>query len=103
MFNLLIFLFPFYLKEAMRKGSFKTYIRNQYNDDNVKGTIDIARHIKKNTPFTGNIAYSHREFSYDNYLMQLIRHTIEFIKENLWKYSIAKRKRRGSVSCRNNQ
>lgn len=80
MFNLLIFLFPFYLKEAMRKGSFKTYIRNQYNDDNVKGTIDIARHIKKNTPFTGNIAYSHREFSYDNYLMQLIRHTIEFIK-----------------------
>jgi 5-methylcytosine-specific restriction endonuclease McrBC regulatory subunit McrC len=80
MFNLLLFLFPLYLKEAMRKGVFKTYIRNQYNDGNVKGTIDIDRHIRKNTPFTGNIAYDQREFSYDNYLMQLIRHTIEFIK-----------------------
>lgn len=81
MFNLLLFLFPYYLKEAMRKGVFKTYIRNQYNNGNVKGTIDIARHVRKNTPFTGNIAYNQREFSYDNYLMQLIRHTIEFIKK----------------------
>ncbi len=47
---------------------------------NVKGTIDIARHIAKNTPFVGNVAYSQREYSYDNYLMELVRHTIEFIK-----------------------
>ncbi len=79
-FNLLVFLFPLYLKKAMRKGAFKTYTRNLYNDSNVKGTIDITRHIKNNTPFRGNIAYSKREFSFDNYLMQLIRHTIEFIK-----------------------
>lgn len=46
----------------------------------MKGTIDIARHIRVNTPFTGNISYSQREFSYDNYLMELIRHMIEFIK-----------------------
>lgn len=43
--------------------------------------IDIARDIKKNTPFIGNIAYSQREFSYDNSLMDLVRHTIEFIKQ----------------------
>lgn len=79
-FNFLLFLFPFYLKTAMRKGLFKKYIRNLYNDSNVKGTIDIARHVKKNMPFTGNIAYSQREFSYDNSLMELIRHTIEYIK-----------------------
>ena len=79
-FNLMLFLFPKYLKAAMRKGTFKTYIQNNYNDSNVKGTIDIARHIRTNTPFTGNMAYSQREFSYDNYLMELIRHTIEFIK-----------------------
>ena len=47
---------------------------------NVKGAIDIARHIKKNTPFIGNVAYSQRGFSYDNSLMELVRHTIEFIK-----------------------
>ncbi len=78
--NILMFLFPYYLNRAMRKGMFKTYIRNSYNDGNVKGTIDVDNHIKKNTPFTGNIAYSQREFSYDNFLIQLIRHTIEFIK-----------------------
>ena len=80
LFNFLLFLFPQYLKAAMRKGLFKKYIRCRYNDGNVKGTIDIARHIEKNIPFTGNVAYSQREFSYDNSLMELVRHTIEFIK-----------------------
>lgn len=78
--NFLLFLFPHYLKAAMRKGLFKKYIRHNYNDGNLKGTIDIARHIEKNTPFIGNIAYSQREFSYDNSLMELVRHAIEFIK-----------------------
>lgn len=80
LFNFLLFLFPYYLKTAMRKGLFKKYIRHHYNDGNVKGTIDIARHIEKNIPFTGSVAYSQREFSYDNHLMELVRHTIEFIK-----------------------
>ena len=79
-FNFLLFLFPCYLKTAMRKGLFKKYVRNRYNDGNIKGSIDIARHVKKNTPFTGNVAYSQREFSYDNHLMELVRHTIDFIK-----------------------
>lgn len=81
LFNFLLFLFPHYLKTAMRKGIFKTYIRYRYNDENVKGTIDIARHIAKNTPFIGNVAYSRREYSNDNALMELVRHTIEFIKK----------------------
>lgn len=80
MFNFFLFLFPRYLQAAMRKGLFKKYIRHSYNDGNVKGTIDIARHIEENTPFVGKIAYSQREFSYDNSLMELVRHTIEFIK-----------------------
>ena len=80
MFNFFLFLFPRYLQAAMRKGLFKKYIRHSYNDGNVKGTIDIARHIEANTPFVGKIAYSQREFSYDNSLMELVRHTIEFIK-----------------------
>ncbi len=80
LFNFLLFLFPYYLNSAMRKGLYKKYICNRYNDGNVKGAIDIARHIKKNTPFIGNVAYSQREFSYDNSLMELVRHTIEFIR-----------------------
>lgn len=80
LFNFLLFLFPHYLKAAMRKGLFKKYIHRGYNDGNVKGAIDVARHIKLNTPFVGNVAYSQREFSYDNSLMELVWHTIEFIK-----------------------
>lgn len=80
LFNFLMFLFPYYLKKAMRKGLFKKYLRYRYNDGNVKGSIDIAKHVEKNTPFTGNIAYNQREFSYDNSLIELVRHTIEFIK-----------------------
>ncbi len=80
LFNLLLFLFPRYLSQATRKGLFKTYIRKNYNDENVRGSINVAEHIKRNTPFVGNIAYSQREYSYDNYLIELIRHTIEYIK-----------------------
>lgn len=79
-FNFLLFLFPYYLKSAMRKGIFKKYVRNRHNDSNVKGIIDIAKHIEKNIPFIGKIAYTQREFSSDNYLTELIRHTIEYIK-----------------------
>lgn len=79
LFNYLMLIFPYYLKTAMRKGLFKTYIRRKYNDANVKGAIDVARHIKQNTPFIGKTAYSTREFSCDNSLMELVRHTIEFI------------------------
>lgn len=78
--NLLVFLFPYYLKTAMRKGIFKTYVQTPYNDQNVRGVIDIARHIRSNVPFTGKIAYNQREFSYDNDMMELIRHTIELIQ-----------------------
>ena len=81
LFNLLLFLFPHYLQSTMRKGLYKTYIRSRHNDENVKGTIDIARHIAKNTPFLGNVAYSQREYSYDNQLMELVRHTIEYIRK----------------------
>jgi 5-methylcytosine-specific restriction endonuclease McrBC regulatory subunit McrC len=80
LYSLFIFMFPHYLKNAFRKGVFKTYIRFHYNNSNVKGSIDIAEHIKKNSPFIGNIAYSQREFSFDNHLMELVRHTIEHIK-----------------------
>jgi 5-methylcytosine-specific restriction endonuclease McrBC regulatory subunit McrC len=79
-FELLVFLFPRYLKNALRKGIFKTYLRVDYNDSDPRGAIDVARHIKKNLPFTGKIAYSRREQSYDNSMTQLIRHTAELIK-----------------------
>lgn len=77
---LLFFIFPMYLKKALRQGLFKIYRKHSYNDSNVKGQIDIDRHIKYNIPFIGNVAYSTREFSFNNHVTQLIRHTIEYIQ-----------------------
>ena len=72
LFMLLVFLFPYYLKKAMRKGIFKSYICNEYNDKNIRGKVDVDRHIKENSLFIGNIAYTKREYSFDNYLTGLI-------------------------------
>ena len=80
LYQLLIYLFPKYLQAALRKGLYKEYQRFFHNDSHVKGVLDVENHLKKNLPFTGNIAYTTREFTYDNPLMQLIRHTIEYIK-----------------------
>ena len=80
LYQLLIYLFPKYLEAAMRKGLYKEYQRFSHNDSHIKGVIDVVNHLKKNLPFTGNIAYTTREFTYDNTMMQLIRHTIEYIK-----------------------
>ena len=80
LYQLLMYLFPKYLQAAIRKGLYKEYHRFSHNDSNVKGVIDVRNHLKKNLPFTGNIAYKTREFTYDNPLMQLVRHTIEYIK-----------------------
>lgn len=80
-FDFLIYLFPLYLKKAINQGIYKKYITHQYNDANVKGVIDVNRHIRYNEPFNGKIAYTTREYSYDNEVTQLIRHTIEFIRK----------------------
>jgi hypothetical protein len=80
LYQLLIYLFPKYLEAAMRKGFYKEYQRFSHNDSHIKGVIDVVNHLKKNLPFTGNIAYTTREFTYDNPMMQLIRHTIEYIR-----------------------
>ena len=80
LYQLLIYFFPKYLQAALRKGLYKEYQRFFHNDSHVKGVLDVGNHLKKNLPFMGNIAYTTREFTYDNPLMQLIRHTIEYIK-----------------------
>ena len=78
-FDFLVYLFPMYLKKAINQGVYKKYINRKCNDANVRGTIDINRHIRFNEPFNGKVAYTTREYSYDNEVTQLIRHTIEFI------------------------
>lgn len=78
-FDFLIYMFISFFKRALRQGLFKEYKLIKHNDSNVKGIIDVNRYIKNNIPFNGKISYNTREYSYDNNITQLIRHTIEYI------------------------
>lgn len=82
-FDFLIYLFPYYLKKAVAQGIFKKYKRFEHNDANVRGTINVTQHIRCNVPFRGTVAYTTREHSYDNEITQLVRHTIEYIKQKI--------------------
>lgn len=83
-FNFLVYMFPYFLKSALRQGIYGDYRQYGYNDSRVRGPIDVCRFIRRDIPFSGNVAYSARELSYDNDMTQLVRHTIEYI--SVWKY-----------------
>lgn len=87
-FDFIMFMFPYFLKKALRQGIYREYQNFKHNNANVKGTIDLGRHIAQNIPFTGNIAYSTREYSQDNSMTELIRHTIEFMRTKKYGMSV---------------
>lgn len=79
---ILFHLFTHYLRRSIKQGIFKQYQKSDYNDANVKGVIDIPRQIRYNIPFNGKVAYRTSEYKYDNPVTQLIRHTIEYIRQH---------------------
>ena len=81
-FDFLIYLFPTFLKRAMRQGLYKEYQTRDYDDSNIRGRIDVPKHIRMNIPFAGKVAYSTREYAYDNHVTQLVRHAIEYISNH---------------------
>ena len=78
--DLYMMLFPQALKDAIVQGLYKEYRTFNYNDDRIKGSIDVNRFIQKDIPFQGKVSYHTREYSHDNHLLQLIRHTIEYMR-----------------------
>jgi len=79
-FDFLLYMFPYFLKKAMRQGLYKEYRVFNRHDANLRGTIDIAAFINQDIPFAGKMSYRTREFSYDNPVTELVRHTIEYIR-----------------------
>ena len=86
--DMMMLMFPSFLKAALVQGIYREYRRYNHNDANVRGQIDTRRHISENALFNGKIAYATREYSCDNSMLQLIRHTIEFMRHNKFGYSI---------------
>lgn len=78
--DFLVYLFPYFFNKALSQGVYREYQKKNHNDSKVNGPIDVSRHIQLNVPFNGKISYSTREYSYDNRITELIRHTIEYIK-----------------------
>lgn len=79
-YDFLFYLFPRMLKEAVAQGIYKAYRHRSCNDAQVKGRVDVARHLHLNLPCNGRVAYAMREHSADNSITQLVRHCIAFIE-----------------------
>ena len=79
-FDLLLYMFPALLKKAFAQGLVRKYKTFKNNDANIKGVVDVTRHIQNNIPFNGRVAYNNRNYTTDNSMTELIRHTIELIK-----------------------
>ena len=78
---LLLYSFIEKYREAYVKGYFKTYHRFEKNDDRVKGSIDISRHLRLNMGMNnGRVAYSYKEKSEYNYINHLIIAAYEHLK-----------------------
>ena len=78
---LLVYMFVYQFKEAYKNGIYKTYQRYNENNYNLRGRIDIARHLQLNAGINnGKIAYTYKENTIDNALIHLILHTYELIK-----------------------
>ena len=81
-FDIYPLLFAGLLKKAMKKGIYRSYVRREYNSSSPRGVVDVKRHIRENTPFLGKVAYTVREYTYDNSVTELIRHTVEYIERS---------------------
>jgi 5-methylcytosine-specific restriction endonuclease McrBC regulatory subunit McrC len=80
---LLAFVFRHRLEEASAKGLFRKYQTFNHNDTRVRGRIDVNEHLRRNIPFSGKVAYSTREITFDNPTNHLIRHAMAKLS-NKW-------------------
>lgn len=69
---LLMVIFVRQLHDAMKKGMYRQYQEYEHNDFNVKGRIDVSRHIKENGMLSnGKVCYVTREYTVDNHMNRL--------------------------------
>lgn len=69
------------LHDAVKRGLFRQYRDYEYNNPHLRGRIDVARHIRENPIFTGNICYTAREYTADNPINVLILRTYDHLQK----------------------
>ena len=80
--ELLPLLFPHFLKRALEQGIYREYRQREENGLALRGAVDISRQVRENMPFAGRVACRFRVRGADTDLMQLVRHTVEFLRGN---------------------
>lgn len=60
-FDIFVLLFPRLLKDALRKGVYRAYTRNEYNPSSPRGAIDVKCHLGDNISFLGKAAWTVRQ------------------------------------------
>ncbi len=78
---LIMFMYINALEEAVRGGFYKEYVKHKRNDLNVRGRIDVSRHIKENSLYRDRIAYEYGEQTYDNPVNRLILAAADVLKK----------------------
>lgn len=78
---MLAFAFLWRFRKAGEIGLYKQYHKNEYNDLNFRGKLDLDRHLKRNYPLCGKIACSKREITFDNPLNHLLRFALAKIEK----------------------
>ncbi len=70
------------IKEAYKKGIFRSYRQFYGNNERPRGSIDVSRHIKLNAgQQNGRIAYTYRDNTANNFLNILIMKAYEYSKK----------------------
>ncbi|NMM94894.1 5-methylcytosine restriction system specificity protein McrC [Bifidobacterium oedipodis] len=82
LFEISVAAFPDDLNQALRQGPYRQRVRKECNGSKPRGAINIDKQIKFNAGKSNLIAYNTRDREEDNPVMQLIRHTVEYLKTN---------------------
>lgn len=82
---LMVFYFKTILSDACQKGYYRKYVVFEKNDDRLRGSIDVARHIRLNMGLdNGKIAYRSKENTINNNLNRLIITTYDYLKSKYY-------------------
>lgn len=86
--------FPRVLNAALLQGIYRLPRWHEYNEERIRGSIDLPRHLRLNVPFTGRVASRSREFDFDNKVTELVRHAVELMEQHPFGSVVLKSSRR---------
>lgn len=79
--DVLIFLFLTELEKQIRRGIYKTYQKHMQNLNSIKGTVNYAENLRRNTLLKNKFVCNYSKFTEDNLLNQIIKFTLFYLSK----------------------